>query len=81
MNLTKGIDMKHIHRDKIVAWADDTNQIILYKKEPDNLWLKSYDQDLPSWHHQVEYFLVPEKHVEVALHWLNGGKIESLCDS
>ena len=65
----------HVHADLIKRWVDDTSLIILFNRNEG--WFKSHNQVLPKWLDYNKYFLVCEKHVEVALHWLNNGEIET----
>lgn len=65
--------MKHKHADVATKWLNDTSLVILYK---DGKWEKLFNQDYPMWMGDLKYFLVCEKHVEVALYWLNGGDIQ-----
>ena len=69
--------MEHKHSELIKRWADDTSLVILYKNQYGTTWKESQEQKNPHWFGGVEYFLVCEKHAEVALHWLNGGDVQS----
>jgi hypothetical protein len=66
--------MKHIHSELIKRWADDTSLVRLTKFSGD--WNVCKEHSRIPWWEDYQYFLVCEKHVDVALHWLNGGKIE-----
>ena len=71
--------MKHKHSELIKRWADDTSLVRLVKLDSGEgfLWSESLHQGADMlWLGDVEYFLVCEKHVEVALHWLNGGEVD-----
>ncbi len=70
--------MKHKHSELIKRWVDDTSLVILYKDLVYESWRESYEQNTPKWSVVAEYFLVPEKHIEVALHWLNGGEVQEM---
>jgi hypothetical protein len=72
--------MKHKHAELIKQWVDNTCLVVLTITRDSKDWYKSSDQVNPLWTKDAEYFLVPEKHVEVALHFLNGGEVE-LMDS
>ena len=67
--------MEHKHAALIKRWADDTSLLALYKDRHEN-WCNDGQPNQPRWFSSHEYFLVCEKHVEVALHWLNGGELE-----
>jgi hypothetical protein len=69
--------MKHKHSELIKRWADDDSLIVLAKNKhhPDWNELGNSVQEAPCWNHDSEYFLVCEKHVEVALRFLNGGVV------
>ena len=69
--------MEHKHAALIDKWRLDTSLIRLVKSTGQK-WIKGNIQGeyLP-WYGDSEYFLVCEKHVEVALHCLNGGDLES----
>ncbi len=51
-----------------------TSLVILFK-EANGYWMTSRSKN-PTWNVETEYFLVPEKHLEVALYWLNGGTVQ-----
>lgn len=70
--------MKHKHSEPINRWTDDTSLVVLYKSTHYRDWRKSSFQISPTWERDSEYFLVCEKHVEVALHWLNGAEVQLL---
>ena len=72
--------MKHKHSELINKWRLDTSLVVLYKSTHYRDWRKSSFQISPTWELDSEYFLVCEKHVEVALHWLNGGEVEICAD-
>ena len=73
--------MKHKHNKLIKQWADNTSLIRLHRPvHQEDPWRKHTEQTFPRWFDDIEYFLVPEKHVEVALHWLNGGEVEMYAD-
>jgi hypothetical protein len=65
--------MEHKHKELIVRWASDTSLSILVKFFNKDEWVFNPSQDMPSWHNDSEYFLVAGKHVDVALHHMNGG--------
>ena len=67
--------MEHKHAALIKRWADDTSLVVLYKNVTLK-WLEATEQESPHWFSGVEYFLVCDKNVEVALHWLSGGDVE-----
>lgn len=69
--------MKHVHAELIKRWADDTSLVILSKLD-DLDWARACNQVVPPWCYDVEYFLVCKRHVDIALHWLNGGSTEYL---
>ena len=70
------VPVKHVHNKLIKQWADDTSLCVL--KFTRDTWYQVHSSNCPSlsWYAASKYFLVCEKHVEVALAWLNGDKIE-----
>ena len=66
--------MEHKHATLIKQWADDTSLVVLGKDT--GSWVKLLVD--PKWFIHKQYFIVCSKHVEVALHWLNGGDVERL---
>jgi hypothetical protein len=63
--------MKHKYSMWIKLWAKVTRSVVLQKYE--GQWQVAAPQITPPCR---ECFLVHEKHVGVALHWLNGGDIQ-----
>jgi hypothetical protein len=67
----------HAHCEVATQWLHDTSLVILTTVDG-KLWFKCLIQRSPSWQENNKYFLVCEKHVDVALDWLNGcGEIEA----
>ena len=62
----------HVHAKLIKKWADDTSQIVFVKSKKLGSW---FAMD-PLWNADFEHFVVCAKHADIALHWLNGGKVE-----
>jgi hypothetical protein len=67
--------MKHVHSELIKRWADNPRLIVLAQACTEGAWIVSTRQNTPTWLAQNNYFLVCERHVDVALHWLNGGEL------
>ena len=65
--------MKHKHSELIKQWADDISLVVL-SNGGNGDFVKVLVA--PRWNTSSNYFLVCEKHVEVALHWLNGGEVD-----
>ena len=69
---------KHIHAEAIKTWADNTRLSRLIRS--DGTWElgNTYLHDGVTWYKNWEYFLVEPEHVEIALAWKNGAKIQKL---
>ena len=63
----------HAHAELIHKWAEDTSQVVLFNVS--DHW-EALLTAAPSWNPKNKYFLVCEEHVDMALHWLNGGQVE-----
>ncbi len=70
--------MKHKHYDMIVAKAENMDLVALIKSKVANRWEVLGSSFMPSFYEASEYFLCLPQHKEACLHWLNGGKVESL---
>jgi hypothetical protein len=70
----------HKHSELIKRWADDTSLVILVQTGEEGGWVVSGKQLQPNWFEQDKYFLVCREHVDVCLHWLNGGEVERFYD-
>lgn len=69
--------MKHKHYEMIVAKAANMELVVFFKGINDSCeWheIKMF----PNWQTNASYFLCLPQHKEACLHWLNGGKVESL---
>lgn len=66
------------HSELIKKWADDINLRCFVKTHPGTKWGLIDDKLAPNWLPNNRYFLCPEEHVDVALHWLNGGEVQAL---
>ncbi len=69
--------MKHKHYDMIVAKAANMELVVFAKL--DGAWYQPTNSDLQFFDNgHDKYFLCLPQHKEACLHWLNGGKVESL---
>ncbi len=71
--------MKHAYAELFTAKLNDTSLVLFEKHEEWKEWREVTKSDLAFVvGGNFEYFLCLPQHKEACLHWLNGGKVESL---
>ncbi len=71
--------MKHAYAELFTAKLNDTSLVLFEKHEEWKEWREVTKSDLAfAVGGNFEYFLCLPQHKEACLHWLNGGKVESL---
>lgn len=68
---SKPAPTRHKNADMIIAMANDTSLVVLFKDSV-NRWHKNKDSFVL---YELECYLCHPKHVKACLHWLNGGNV------
>jgi hypothetical protein len=67
--LKKEILMKHKHYTKILQWAEDPENNLVYYSGSEDCWKLT---KMPSWSPKVRYFVVPKAYQKVFEAWRDG---------